>query len=131
MIIQRKTVTSKNKLEMLEITKFVEAAVAESSQPKGLVNVFIPHTTAGVTLNEAVDPDVIYDLKFAFKRISPKLREYLHSEGNSDAHFLASLVGNSVTIPYEDNKLLLGTWQGVFFCEFDGPRQREIIITVS
>jgi secondary thiamine-phosphate synthase enzyme len=131
MLVKRIEVSTKNKIDMLEITKTIQVFIEEYPQHNGLVNVYIPHTTAGVTINEAADPDVIYDLKFAFKRLSPKLREFLHKEGNSDAHLLSSLTGCSITIPFEANELLLGTWQGVFFCEFDGPRKREAIITIS
>ncbi len=129
MIIKRIKVNTSSKIDMIEITKIVQELLEDSPHHNGLVNIYIPHTTAGVTINEAADPDVVYDLKFAFKRISPKLREYLHQEGNSDAHFLSSIVGASINIPYEANELLLGTWQGIYFCEFDGPRQREIIIS--
>lgn len=130
MFIKRIKVNTSTKIDMIEITKIVQALVEESPQHNGLVNIYIPHTTAGVTINEAADPDVVYDLKFAFKRISPNLREYLHQEGNSYAHFLSSIVGASINIPYEANELLLGTWQGIYFCEFDGPRQREVIISI-
>jgi secondary thiamine-phosphate synthase enzyme len=131
MLIKRMTVTTTSKLDMVEITKLVEELVSESGNHNGLVNIYIPHTTAGITINESADPDVVYDLKIAFNRISPKLREYLHSEGNSEAHLLSSLVGCSISIPYEANELLLGTWQGIFLCEFDGPRKRDVIISFS
>ncbi|MBI9032272.1 YjbQ family protein [bacterium] len=131
MLIKRIKVTTTNAVDMIEITKLVESLVEDYPKQNGLVNVYIPHTTAGLTINEAADPDVVYDLKFAFKRISPKLREYIHNEGNSNAHFLSTLVGCSINIPFEANELLLGTWQGIFLCEFDGPRQREVIISVN
>ena len=130
MKIKRIEVNTSNKFDMVEITKLVQAFVEDAPEKSGLVNVYIPHTTAGVTINEAADPDVVYDLKFAFKRISPKLREFIHNEGNSDAHFLSSLVGCSSIIPFEANELLLGTWQGIFLCEFDGPRTREVVISI-
>lgn len=131
MLIKRITVSTKNKIDMIEITKLVQEFVDESANHNGLVNVYVPHTTAGITINEAADPDVIYDMKFAFNRISPKLREYLHNEGNSNAHFLSSVIGCSITIPFEANELLLGTWQGIFLCDFDGPRKRDVIISIS
>ncbi len=131
MLIKRIKVTTTNAVDMVEITKLVESLVEDYPKQNGLVNVYIPHTTAGLTINEAADPDVVYDLKFAFKRISPKLREYIHNEGNSNAHFLSTLVGCSINIPFEANELLLGTWQGIFLCEFDGPRQREVIISIN
>lgn len=130
MLIKRVELSTKNKIDMVEITKLAQVFVAESPEHNGMVNIYIPHTTAAVTINESADPDVTYDLKFAFKRLSPKLREYLHNEGNSDAHLLSSLVGCSIMVPFEANELLLGTWQGIFFCEFDGPRKREVIISI-
>ncbi len=129
-MIKRIKVNTSSKFDMIEITKIIQSLVDDASNHDGLVNIFVPHTTAGITINEAADPDVVYDLKVAFKRISPKLREYLHQEGNSDAHFLSSLVGCSISVPYEANELLLGTWQGIYLCEFDGPRQREVIISI-
>lgn len=131
MIIKRLKVKTGTKIDLIDITKSIQEIIDESPKHNGLVNIYVPHTTAGITINEAADPDVLYDLKFAFKRISPKLREFLHQEGNSDAHFLSSLVGVSLNIPYEANELLLGRWQGVYFCEFDGPRVREVVISIS
>jgi len=131
MLIKAIELNSKNKIDMIDITQAIQSFVEESPQHNGLVNIYIPHTTAGITINEAADPDVSYDLKVAFKRLSPKLREFLHKEGNSDAHFLSSLVGCSITVPFQANELLLGTWQGIFFCEFDGPRKREVVISIG
>ncbi len=131
MLIKAIELNSKNKIDMIDITKAIQSFVEESPQHNGLVNIYIPHTTAGITINEAADPDVSYDLKVAFKRLSPKLREFLHKEGNSDAHLLSSLVGCSITVPFQANEILLGTWQGIFFCEFDGPRKREVIISIG
>ena len=88
--------------------------------------VFVPHTTAGIMLNENADPDVLYDLKQALDKIFPASLNVAHSEGNSAAHLKAALVGSSVNLPVEDGRLKLGTWQGVYFCEFDGPRRRKL-----
>ncbi len=125
------SLSSRKEIDFLDITKQINELVTKEEIKCGMVNIFIPHTTAGVTINECADPNVIYDLKFAFRKLSPKLREYLHSEGNSDAHLSSTLVGCSLNIPIENSSLLLGTWQGVFFCEFDGPRNRKVIVTIS
>ena len=95
----------------------------------GGLTVFVPHTTAGVTINENADPDVVADIEKTFDRIIPWDWDYNHSEGNSAAHIKATLVGSSVGIIVENSKLCLGTWQAVYFCEFDGPRSREVWIS--
>jgi len=96
--------------------------------PRGAVVVFSTHTTAGVTINENADPDVIADVMAALDRLVPQRGGYAHREGNSDSHVKTSLVGISVTVPVEDGKLVLGTWQGIYFCEFDGPRRRRVVV---
>lgn len=130
MKIREVELTSKKELELIEVTRHIQAFVNAVEQKNGLVNIYIPHSTAGITINEVADHDVKYDLQFAFKRLSPKLREYIHKEGNSNAHLLSSLAGCSTTIPFVDKRLQLGKWQGVFFCEFDGPRERTMIISI-
>ncbi|MEG6584649.1 secondary thiamine-phosphate synthase enzyme YjbQ [Dendrosporobacter sp. 1207_IL3150] len=117
------------KTGLLDITKKVSVIAAECKILNGMCQVFVPHTTAGITINENADPDVIDDMLAAFEEMVPKLR-YLHSEGNSAAHVKASLVGASVTVPIVNGKLYLGTWQGIYFCEFDGPRQRSVCINI-
>jgi secondary thiamine-phosphate synthase enzyme len=92
--------------------------------------VFVPHTTAGVTINENADPSVRGDLELALERLVPASLPFAHLEGNSDAHVKASLMGSSVTIPLRDGRLQLGTWQGVYFAEFDGPRRRRVLVSV-
>jgi secondary thiamine-phosphate synthase enzyme len=92
--------------------------------------VYIPHTTAGVTINEAADPAVVRDIKMMLNKLVPARGDYTHMEGNSDAHIKASLMGSSVHVPINSGKLALGTWQGIFFCEFDGPRTRSVSIQV-
>lgn len=124
------TLLSTKTIDLIDVTKHLVAFINKVEQKDGLVNVYIPHSTAGITINEVGDHDVKYDLQFAFKRLSPKLREYIHKQGNSDAHLLSSLAGCTTTIPFVDKKLLLGEWQGVFFCEFDGPRERTMIISI-
>jgi secondary thiamine-phosphate synthase enzyme len=116
--------------EMVDLTPKIEAAVAASGVENGLCTVFIPHTTAGVTINENADPDVREDLLAALRRAVPDGVPYRHGEGNSPAHVKASLVGSSVTVIIEGGRLRLGTWQGIQFCEFDGPRARKVWVTI-
>ncbi|RAM63884.1 hypothetical protein DS66_10045 [Mesotoga sp. SC_3PWM13N19] len=116
--------------QLIDITDFIVESVRESRVSHGIVNVFVPHTTAGVTINENSDPDVVQDILEWMGKSIPKSYRFRHREGNSDAHIKASLVGSSVTIPFRDNSLALGTWQCVYFCEFDGPRSREVIVTI-
>lgn len=113
-----------------DITNEVQEIVAVSGVGEGVCYVFVPHTTAGVTLNEHADPDVARDIADLLDRVAPHLDSYRHSEGNAAAHMKASLVGCSVTIPLEEGKLQLGTWQGIFFCEFDGPRTRSVLVQI-
>ncbi len=117
--------------QLIDITSKISQFVRESNISEGRVTIFIPHTTAAVTINENADPDVQHDLIFALKRISPNLPEFRHMEGNSDAHTKSSIVGCSQDIIISDGKLLLGTWQGIYFCEFDGPRTRTAIIRID
>jgi secondary thiamine-phosphate synthase enzyme len=116
--------------EFIDITNIIRQEVGKSGIKDGLVIVFIPHTTAGVTINENADPDVAYDMLSGLKRAFPESNEYRHREGNSHAHIKASLMGSSCSIIIENGQLKLGTWQGVYFCEFDGPRNRKIYIKV-
>jgi len=111
----------------VDVTLDVQAAVEKLGIEKGVVTVFVPHTTAGITINENADPSVQADILTILNRLVP-LRdpEYRHGEGNSAAHVKASLVGSSVRVPVEGGRLCLGTWQGIYFCEFDGPRDRRV-----
>ena len=117
--------------QLIDITSEIRQFVKESNILEGKVTVFIPHTTAAVTINENADPDVQHDLIIALNRISPDLSEFKHMEGNSDAHTKSSLVGCSQDIIINEGNLLLGTWQGIYFCEFDGPRTRTAIIRID
>jgi secondary thiamine-phosphate synthase enzyme len=118
--------------EFLDITSVVKEAIAASGVTDGTCVVFCPHTTAAVTIQENADPDVPRDLLMWLNRLVPKdVPGFRHAEGNSDAHLKASLVGSSVAILIEKGAPVLGTWQGIFFCEFDGPRDREIWIRVA
>lgn len=112
--------------EMINITELVRQDVQKSGVTDGAVIVFVPHTTAGVTINENADPDVVYDMLSILKKISPESNSYRHAEGNSHAHVKASLMGSSCTVIIENGQLRLGTWQGIYFCEFDGPRSRKL-----
>jgi len=115
----------------IEVTGNVRDLVRESGVRNGLCVVYCPHTTAGITINENADPDVVRDLIFALEKTYPDRAEFRHSEGNSAAHLKASVIGNSATVIIRDGRLLLGTWQGIYFCEFDGPRTRRVVITVA
>ena len=118
------------RVELVNVTAEVADAVSESGIAEGAVVVYVPHTTAGVTINEAADPDVAKDIERTLSQLVPEDGSYAHSEGNSDAHVKSALVGSSVHIPITGGRLALGTWQGIFFSEFDGPRSREIFITI-
>jgi secondary thiamine-phosphate synthase enzyme len=116
---------------MVDITGQVEKAVADSGVRDGVVVVFCPHTTAAITINENADPDVIHDIQAQLTEMVPwRQNFYQHNEGNSAAHVKSSMIGASETIPLSGGRMLLGTWQGVYFCEFDGPRRRRVIVTV-
>ncbi len=117
--------------QMLDITRGVQAAVDEAGVERGKVVVFIPHTTAGVTINENADPDVVHDTLRQLDEMVPWRQPfYRHGEGNSASHVKASMMGSSVTVLIDGGKLQLGTWQGVWFCEFDGPRTRQVWVRV-
>ena len=114
----------------LDITGQVQKAVRDSGVSEGTALVFVPHTTAAVTINENADPDVLHDLRLAMAALVPKL-PYRHGEGNSPAHLKSSLFGCSQLVPIVGGKLALGTWQGIYFCEFDGPRRRNFQVVVQ
>jgi len=114
--------------ELIDITAEIQNAVEEVGLNDGIITVFCPHTTAAVTINEGADKDVQVDFIKKLSEIIPKKGDYKHSEGNSDAHIKSSLVGSSVEVFVKDEKLNLGQWQAIYFCEFDGPRNREVWI---
>ncbi len=114
--------------EMVDITRKVAAAVKDSGFQEGLCTVYSPHTTAGITINEAADPDVRRDMEKELDKIVPWSDGYAHAEGNSAAHIKTSMTGPSVTIPVQKGVLTLGTWQGIYFAEWDGPRSRRVIV---
>ena len=117
-----------DRVTLLEVTALVEKALAASGLSEGAVLIYCPHTTAGVIVNENADPTVRRDIAMALERLVPVDLPVAHLEGNSDAHVKASMVGGSVTVPVEGGRLALGTWQGIFFAEFDGPRQRRLLV---
>jgi secondary thiamine-phosphate synthase enzyme len=120
------TVVTRGRTEFVPITDLVRRAADELGIRDGAVTVFVPHTTAGITINENADPDVVRDMAAALERMVPWDAGYAHEEGNAAAHVKASLMGSSVRVPVEGGRLRLGTWQGVYFCEFDGPRTRQV-----
>jgi len=124
------SVRSRGQSEWINITAEVQKAVAASGIAEGICVVFVPHTTAAVTVNENADPDVPRDMNLALGLISPDRDEFRHGEGNSAAHAKCSLVGPSVTLIVSNERLLLGTWQGVWFNEYDGPRTRKVHVRV-
>ncbi|MDH4202057.1 MAG: secondary thiamine-phosphate synthase enzyme YjbQ [Phycisphaerae bacterium] len=126
------TVKTNRRNEMIDITSEVSGAIAKSGIETGTVIIFCPHTTAAITINENADPDVTHDILLTLEELLPQMRKgYRHAEGNSDAHVKASLVGASEILCIQNGKPRLGTWQGVYFCEFDGPRTRKIHLTIT
>jgi secondary thiamine-phosphate synthase enzyme len=124
-------VSTGSRTELVDITSEVQKAVRESGVNEGVCHVYVPHTTAGVTINENADPSVRQDILMELNKIVPLEDNYRHLEGNAAAHIKASLVGSSETVLVEGGRLLLGTWQGIFFCEFDGPRSRRVLFSIS
>jgi secondary thiamine-phosphate synthase enzyme len=123
------TLKTTTRNQFVEITDKVREAIAASGIQTGLCVVYCPHTTAAITVNENADPDVVHDMLLYFNRTIPKDQPgFRHGEGNSDSHIKASLVAPSVTLVVNDGDLVLGRWQGVYFCEFDGPRTRKVIV---
>jgi len=127
--MQELAVPTRSRVQLVDITSHVQAALAQEGITDGVCHVAVPHTTAGVTLNENADPDVTADIIAVLDGLVPRRDDYRHGEGNSDSHVKASLMGFSATIPVADGRLVLGTWQAVYFCEFDGPRRRRCIVT--
>lgn len=124
------TVGTSTRTELVDITARVEEVVRASLVGSGVCHLFVPHTTAGLTLNENWDPSVREDIIRALDRMVPRVGDYRHAEGNSPAHIKATLTGSSATLLVERSKLVLGTWQGIFVAEFDGPRQRRVLVKV-
>ncbi|HHT01490.1 MAG TPA: YjbQ family protein [Firmicutes bacterium] len=128
-IVRQELQTTKPQ-QFIDITNRVAAEVQQSKVEDGIAVIFVPHTTAAVTINEHADPDVGRDIIFALDKTIPEQGAYLHREGNAHAHIKASLMGSSCTVIIRSGRILLGTWQGIFFCEFDGPRKREFYVKI-
>jgi secondary thiamine-phosphate synthase enzyme len=124
------SVRSHHKTEFLDLTAQVQGVVRQSGVTDGVCFIYVPHTTAGVTINENADPTVPADILMALAKVISDQEPYRHLEGNSPAHIKASLMGASVTVFIQEGRLFLGTWQGIFFCEFDGPRSRKVQIKI-
>ncbi len=131
-MLKRLPVSTNTREQFVDITAEVAAAIREAGVTSGTVTVFVPHSTAAITINENADPSVVGDLLKGLTEIAPhRTAYYRHREGNSDAHLKASLIGPSERVIIEDSEPLLGTWQGIYFCEFDGPRSRQLWIKIS
>jgi len=123
-------VVTRKRNEMIDITSDVQQVVNKENIQNGIVTIYVPHTTAGVTINEGADPSVQRDIIETLKQIVPESGDYHHMEGNSDAHIKASILGSSVNVIVENNRLVLGTWQHIFFYEGDGPRIRRVYVEI-
>ena len=127
--MQELSVPTRSRIELVDITAQVQDALGREGIREGACHVYVPHTTAGITINENADPDVTRDILSVLNRLVPHRGDYRHAEGNSDSHAKASLMGFTATVPVSGGRLVLGTWQAVYFCEFDGPRRRRCIVT--
>ena len=123
-------VRTERRTQLVEITPEVQAVVTKAGVESGICHLYVPHTTAAIAINEHADPDVASDVEAALDRLVPLRGPYKHSEGNSDSHMKAILVGATQTVFVENGRLVLGRWQGIFFCEFDGPRERKLYMKI-
>ncbi len=130
-MIKKISITTRSRAEFIDITSKVQDFVKESKIRSGACQIFVPHTTAGLTINENADPSVKHDILNRLERLVPFDGDYSHTEDNAAAHIKSAIVGTDKTIFIEDGEMKLGTWQGIFFCEFDGPRQRNIFIHIA
>jgi secondary thiamine-phosphate synthase enzyme len=128
--MQTLQIKTDRRTQLVDITDQIQSAVAKSATKNGLLHLYVPHTTAAITINEHADPDVASDVEAALDRLIPERGPYKHSEGNSDSHIKSILVGNTQTVFIVDGKLALARWQGIFFCEFDGPRDRKLHLKI-
>ena len=124
------SVSTSERVDLVEITSTVAQEVAKSGVGTGTVTIYVPHTTCGVTINESADPDVARDIKMHLAKLVPQDGGFKHYEGNSDSHIKTSMIGLSENIIIENGKLVLGTWQGIFLCDFDGPRTRKVYMKI-
>lgn len=123
-------ITTKARFDIIDITSQIQSCITKSNVKSGIAVIFIPHTTAGISINENADPDVVYDLKNIFNNMIPEHNHYRHSEGNSQAHALSTLTSPSLTVIIENGKIVLGIWQNIYFMEYDGPRNRKAHIQI-
>ncbi len=123
-------ISTSQRVQFVDITAAVRSSIRKSGVKNGLAVVYVPHTTAGVTINESADPSVVSDIINKLNDLIPRHGSYRHAEGNSDAHIKASMMGSSASVIISEGNLLLGVWQGIFFCEFDGPRSRKIVVKI-
>jgi len=128
--MQTLVVRTDRRTQLLDVTAQVQKAVSAAKISNGICYLYVPHTTAGIAINGCADPDVACDIEGALDRLVPKVGPYRHSEGNSDSHVKSVLIGSSQVVFVEDAGLMLGRWQGIFFCEFDGPRERKLVLKV-
>ncbi|MDO8281388.1 MAG: secondary thiamine-phosphate synthase enzyme YjbQ [Thermodesulfovibrionia bacterium] len=124
-------INTTSRCEFIDITEKVKDALSESGIKSGVCYVYVPHTTAGVMINEGADPSVQRDIEKTFSRLIPHQGDYRHDEGNSDAHIKSVITGASQSVIIDNGKLVLGTWQSIFFCEFDGPRNRKVLVKTT
>jgi secondary thiamine-phosphate synthase enzyme len=129
-LIHRLSIKTRSRIEFQNITRAVQEVVDSSHIESGVCYLFVPHTTAAVMLNEQADPSVVEDIAAQLEVVAPQHGDYRHSEGNAPAHIKSSLLGSSEMVLVDDGRLVLGTWQGIFFCEFDGPRSRSLLVKI-
>ncbi|ATW28190.1 secondary thiamine-phosphate synthase enzyme YjbQ [Candidatus Formimonas warabiya] len=127
-MIRQLSIRTNSQTEFIDITGKIQEIVGSSQISEGICCIYVPHTTAGITINENADPDVVKDIIKELNKIVPLTDSYLHREGNSAAHIKAGLMGTSLHVIVDQGRLLLGTWQGIYFCEFDGPRNRKVVV---
>lgn len=129
--MQTINIQTNQRTDMVDITAQIEAIVNEANTSSGVITVFVPHTTCGIMINEGADPDVVRDIKYQLENLVPYQKGYKHLEGNADSHIKTCLVGSSETIIINNGKLVLGTWQSIFLCDFDGPRVRKVFVKIT
>ena len=129
-MLQELSIKTNARVEFVKLSRQIQEVVTAANVDSGVCHVYVPHTTAGVTINEGADPDVVRDMIMELNKIVPFEDGYRHAEGNSAAHIKASMMGSSVAILVENGQLVLGTWQAIFFCEFDGPRTRKVDVRI-
>ena len=129
-MIKKLEIKTNSRSEIIDITDKIQKIISDSKIKSGICIIYVPHTTAGITVNENYDPSVRTDILDYLEKIAPPSARYRHTEGNADSHIKTSVVGSSATLVIEDGKILLGSWQGIMFCEFDGPRNRKLVVKI-